>query len=241
MSHREQIHLLQGRPLRLRLCRSARARNLRLTVSRRGGAVVTLPRWATRRDVDQALSEAQDWLVRQVTLHDVWDGPRQRSWTSGSEVALLGRRVRLELRPLTDGRQRRRATLTGDVLRLELPIDEFLDPRPAIERWLRAFAGRHLRERTQALGRRLGLQPRRILVGERTTRWGSCSGRGTISYCYRLVMAPPDVVDAVVIHELCHLVHPDHGPRWRAMVEAACPEHTQHMAWLRQHGEDLEF
>lgn len=241
MSNRDQIHLLQGRPLRLRLCRSARARNLRLTVSRRGGAVITLPRWATRRDVDRVLVEAQDWLVRQVTLHDVWDGPRQRSWTSGSELTVLGRRVRLELRPLTDGRRRRRAALTADALRLDLPIDEFLDPRPALERWLRGFAGGHLRERTRAFGCALGLQPGRILVGERRTRWGSCSGRGTISYCYRLVMAPAAVVDAVVIHELCHLVHPDHGPRWRAMVEAACPQHEEHMAWLRRHGEDLEL
>ena len=241
MPDREQIHLLEGRPLRLKLSRSARARHLRLTVCRRRGAVVTMPRWATRRDVDEMLVRAADWLAGQVNRHDVWDGPRQRHWTSGSELQLLGSRLRLDLQPMPHGSSRSRVDMGEKVLHMELAPSSFLDPRPELERWLRGFAGRYLRLRTQALADALQLFPRRVIVGERRTRWGSCSGRGTISYCYRLVMAPPDVVDAVVMHELCHLVHLDHGPQWRSLIEAVCPEHDRLMDWLREHGEQLEF
>jgi hypothetical protein len=73
------------------------------------------------------------------------------------------------------------------------------------------------------------------------TRWGSCSLTGTISFCYRLVMADPAVVDAVVVHELCHLRHPDHGPRFRRLVNGLYPDHDLQMAWLRSHGEELDL
>ena len=86
-----------------------------------------------------------------------------------------------------------------------------------------------------------GLVPRRITVGERITRWGSCSSSGSISFCYRLVMAPAEVVDSVIIHELCHLVHGGHGPRFWQLVVEYCPDYEQHRAWLREHGKDLEI
>jgi len=127
------------------------------------------------------------------------------------------------------------------VLRLELPAMELLDPRPALERWLRRVAGQELRRRTAEHAECTGLVPDRVIVGERTSRWGSCSSRGTVSYCYRLVMAPPAVVDAVVIHELCHLRHGNHGVRFKSLVKKHCPDHDQLMAWLRKHGHELEL
>lgn len=238
------IHLLQGRPLRLRLRRSRRARHLRLVVSPRQGAEVVMPVWATRRDVDQLLNRSADWLAAQATEQGIWDGPRLRSWASGSVLPLLGRDRRLELRVLQDGGSRGfrgRAVIEEDRLRMCLQPAELLDPRPALERWLRCFAGRYLRERTAILADHIGMRPRRLMVGERTTRWGSCSARGTVSYCYRLVMAPPAVVDAIVVHELCHLAHLDHGPRWRRLVDRHCPDHDRHMDWLTEHGHGLEL
>ncbi len=241
MSPRTEVHLLHGRPLRLLLRRSGRARHLRLVVSRRRGAEVVMPRWATRRDVVALLDSAGDWLAAQVTEHGVWDGPRVRSWATGCELPLLGRARALELQALAAGRVRRRISLGDDRLLMQLPPAELLDPRPVLARWLRGFATPHLSERTRLLAAEVGLRPRRILVGERTSRWGSCSARGTISYCYRLVMAAPAVVDAVVVHELCHLAHLDHGPRWRERVRRHCPDHDRHMAWLREHGSELEL
>ena len=241
MTRRDEIRLIDGRPLRLRLRRSARARRVGVTVSARGGVEVVMPRRATLREVDELLAAHADWLARQADRHDVWDGPRRRSWATGSELPLLGERLRLDIAPLPAGRSRARAEVAEGRLRLQLPPDGVLDPRPALERWLRDVAGRHLRQRTAAIAERVALHPRRVMVGERTSRWGSCSGRGTISYCYRLVMAPREVVDAVVVHELCHLAHANHGPRFQALVRRHCPDHDLHMDWLRRHGGELEI
>ncbi len=236
-----ETRLVQGRPLRLCLRRSARARRLSIQVSARQGIEVVIPPRATLSDVDELLTLKERWLARQADHYGVWSGPRRRAWATGSELAVLGTPRRLELVALADGRARTRSELSDTTLRLELSPTDLLDPREALERWLRRFAGIHLRECTDRLARVTGLSPQRVMVGERTSRWGSCSQSGTISYCYRLVMAPPRVVDAVVIHELCHLEHPNHGARFYRLVRNHCPDHDACMDWLRDHGFELEL
>ena len=86
---------------------------------------------------------------------------------------------------------------------------------------------------------RLGVSYRRVVVRDQRTRWGSCSSRGTLSFNWRLALAPADVLDYVVVHELCHLREPNHSRRfWRA-VERARPDYARHERWLRDHGWEL--
>jgi predicted metal-dependent hydrolase len=241
MSPREETRILAGRRLRYHVRRSPRARRLGVTVSRRKGLEVVLPRGATRADLERFFLEAADWVALQVERHGVWDGPVRRAYATGSTLPLLGREIRLVLTVLPADRVRPTSDLNGDVLHLALPAQDIFDPRPALERWLRRFAAEHLRQRAEEHADRIGLRPTRVVVGDRVTRWGSCSRTGTISFCYRLVMAEPAVVDAVVVHELCHLRHPDHGPRFRRLVSALCPDHDLRMTWLRNHGEELDL
>jgi predicted metal-dependent hydrolase len=241
MSPREESRLLAGRRLRYLVRRSPRARRLSVSVSRRKGLEVVLPRGATRADLEKFFTEAATWLALQVERHGVWDGPVRRSYATGSTLRVLGQDVRLVLSVLPLGRVRPTSEFNGDILHLALPAPEILDPRPALERWLRRFAADHLRRRADDLAERTGLRPSRVVVGDRVTRWGSCSRTGTISFCYRLVMAAPAVVDAVVVHELCHLRHHDHGPRFQRLVNLLCPDHDPQMAWLREHGEELDL
>ena len=240
MAKKPEVWLVRGRPLRMTVRRSARARHLRLNVSTRRGVVAVLPNGASRAELTAMVHEAADWLAAQADRHGVWDGPRRREWRDRDVLTLLGEPITLVITPLAAGRRRPRATLTDGQLRLDLPAADLLDPRPALERWLRRFAGRELRRRTALWSERTGLAPQRVIVGERTSRWGSCSSRGTLSFCYRLVLAPAEVVDAVVVHELCHLRHRNHGPRFKALVRAEYPDHDRQMDWLAAHGHELE-
>jgi predicted metal-dependent hydrolase len=85
----------------------------------------------------------------------------------------------------------------------------------------------------------LGVAYARIQVRDQRTRWGSCSPRGTLSFNWRLVLAPLDVLDYVVVHELCHLRVPDHSPRFWSLVATRRPAWPEQRAWLREHGEEL--
>src|SRR5438105_1697574 len=86
---------------------------------------------------------------------------------------------------------------------------------------------------------RLGVAYRRIRVAGQRTRWGSCSPSGTLSFNWRLALAPPEVLDYVVVHEVCHLPEPSHGPRFWALVERLRPGYREPKQWLADHGHAL--
>jgi predicted metal-dependent hydrolase len=85
----------------------------------------------------------------------------------------------------------------------------------------------------------LGVRWSRIEVRDQRSRWGSCSTRGTLSFNWRLVLAPFEVLDYVVVHELCHLREPNHSPRFWKLVESRRPEWRQQRDWLHEHGPEL--
>jgi predicted metal-dependent hydrolase len=86
---------------------------------------------------------------------------------------------------------------------------------------------------------RLGVAYRRIRIGGQRTLWGSCSPGGTLSFNWRLVLAPAEVLDYVVVHELCHLRVPDHSRRFWALVQERRPHWRDQRDWLREHGPEL--
>ncbi len=86
---------------------------------------------------------------------------------------------------------------------------------------------------------RLGVSYARIRIAGQRTRWGSCSARGTLSFNWRLALAPAEVFDYVAVHELCHLREPNHSPRFWALVAAARPGYREQRRWLREHGPEL--
>jgi predicted metal-dependent hydrolase len=98
---------------------------------------------------------------------------------------------------------------------------------------------RRVRGEAQRIAVAEALEPARIRVAGQRTRWGSCSPHGTVSLNWRLGLAPLEVLDYVVVHELCHLLEANHGPRFWAHVERRRPRYLDHRRWLQQHGHAL--
>jgi len=82
----------------------------------------------------------------------------------------------------------------------------------------------------------MGVAPNSISVRDYKSRWGSCSSKGEISYNWRIIIAPHQIVDYVVVHELCHLKHPNHSPEYWKSVKRVNPEYKEHRQWLKEHG-----
>lgn len=80
---------------------------------------------------------------------------------------------------------------------------------------------------------------KRISIRGQKTRWGSCSSKGTLSFNWRLMLAPPAVLDYVVVHELCHLTHMNHSKAFWQDVESVCPDYRNLRKWLKEHGSEL--
>ena len=128
---------------------------------------------------------------------------------------------------------RRRAHRSGDVLRV--PAD---DPA-AIERWLRRAARDEITPRAHRAAAALGVEVARVTIRDPRTRWGSCSSTGSLSFSWRLVLAPEEVLDYVVWHEVCHLREMNHSPRYWALVARHCPGYEEPRRWLRRNATAL--
>ena len=107
------------------------------------------------------------------------------------------------------------------------------------EREGRTLARERITEVASREARRLGVSYSRISIRDQRTRWGSCSTAGSLSFNWRLVLAPPVILEYVVIHELCHLRVQGHPPRFWRLVERARPTYAAERAWLRDHGWEL--
>jgi len=241
MTGRLETTLIKGRPLSYRVRRSRRARKMGVQVCKRDGVVIVLPQRVALKVVPELLEHWADWLDEKVDEFGVRNGPEVKQYATGSEILVLGRPRRLVITALPTDRKRPRFDLTEEVLVLEIPPADIFDPRPAIEKYLRRLARPDLNARVYKWGAEIGLYPNKVIIGERTSRWGSCSPRGTLSFCYRLVMAPPRVIDSIVAHEICHLAHMNHSRRFYALLDAACPWHREAGEWLKANHDDLHI
>jgi predicted metal-dependent hydrolase len=208
--------------------RSRRARRARVTVHPDRQVEVVLPERAPRRDAEAAVVELRPWIERRLRALD--RAVVELARPEGT-VPFCGDALRLVPQP---GRARahRRG---GELL---VPAGDF---GPALERWYRAQARRVVAQRLDAACARHGTAYTRLTIRSQRTRWASCSATGAMSFNWRLLLAPPEVLDYVVEHEVCHLEHLDHSPRFWALLESRVPDWRDHARWLRRYGAALSL
>ena len=114
--------------------------------------------------------------------------------------------------------------------------DDFDAAKTEISQHLKREARVLFQERLDFFGEKMGLKAEALRIGDQRTRWGSCSSKGTISLNWRLVMAPPEVLDYIVIHELAHLEEMNHSAKFWAIVKTFCPDYKAQEEWLKAHG-----
>lgn len=209
-----------------RIRRSARARRVRVTVDHDGAVTVTLPRRVPERAAADAVAELAPWIARRRrTLARVAAEVARPPGT----VPYLGDTLTLVPQP---GRER--VHRAGDAL-----LVPAADPRPALERFYRRAARAEIAPRLDAATARAGTSYRRLTIRGQRTRWASCSSDGAMSFNWRLLLAPPAILDYVVEHEVCHLEVMDHSPRFWALLESRAPDWRAHATWLRRYGSTL--
>jgi len=241
LPERTTLALIKGKPVRYRVRHSRRARKMGVQVCKRDGVVIVLPQKVGLKVVPELLEHWADWIDAKADEYGVRHGPLIREYATGSEILIMGRPRKLAVSNLPNGRKRPIVELGEDSLSMVLAPADVFEIRPILEKYLRRLARKDLTERTALWSDRIGLFPRRVIIGERTSRWGSCSVRGTLSYCYRLVMARPEAVDAVVAHEICHLAHLNHSRRFYGLLDKVCPDHRVWMKWLVDNHDDLQL
>jgi predicted metal-dependent hydrolase len=227
---------IEGRRIPYVLRRSVRARYLRADIGLRTGLRVTLPEGLNEARVDAFLRSRRRWLIRALTrLERLASIIPDRSLEHGTEVPYLGRALTLNLSVGSPARVGR----LGDSLIVHAPRRTRSAVRAALETWYRGEAARVLGEHARELGRRHGLEFRKIAIRDQKRRWGSCSPAGTLSFNWRLLLAPSEIGRYLVAHEMAHLVHPNHSRRFWETVAELCPGFREQERWLKRNGVSL--
>lgn len=217
-----------------RIRRSARARHARLVVDAAGVELV-LPQRMKVEDVEAWVESRRPWVER--TLRRYREAAAELpsiELADGGTVPYLGAELLLRVK-VEAGRQRSHVKRNGEVLTAKVPSHSEL--LPALERWYRTRAHAEIEARLEAARVRY----QRLTIRAQRTRWGSCSSSGTLSFNWRLLLGPAEVLDYVIEHEVAHLEVPDHSRRFWTLVAERCPAHREHERWLKRYGSALRL
>ena len=207
-----------------------RRKTIALIVTREGRLVVRAPLRATRAQIAQFLTAKADWIearlseVRAALVRTV------HTYQPGERFLYLGREYPLAL---VDREQPALSQANG---RFELAWNALPRAREVFVSWYRARGREVFAERVGMYAARMGLQPGAIKITGARTRWGSCNARGTLCFTWRLALAPLEVIDYVIVHELAHLRVRNHSREFWRLVGEYLPEFRQRIEWLGMHG-----
>ena len=198
---------------------------------------MVLPRRFPLRNVEPFIQEKRPWIER--TLRRMRESEAEfppARLCDGGEVPYLGERLSVRVR-VERSRSRAHVARRGSELTVKLGPENALPD--ALEAWYRRRARLEVAPRLDAAVARAGRSYERLQIRGQRTRWASCSTSGAMSFNWRLLLAPPEILDYVVEHEVCHLEVMDHSPRFWALLEARVPGWRAHAGWLRRYGSTL--
>lgn len=218
--------LADGEIASVRVRRNPRARRISVRVDAGDGSIALTVPWHTSVERGIGFVRGQrDWLKARLAAI-----PDRVEFAPGSRFSFMGQQVMV-------ARAERGPTHLADGVLHVAGAPEFAARR--VRDWLKAQARRTLAEKAHALAARNGRKVAAIRIRDTRTRWGSAATDGTLAFSWRLVLAPPEVLDYVVAHEVAHLTHMNHGAEFWALVARLCPGFEQPRQWLAANGAHL--
>lgn len=208
-----------------------------IRISPKGEVVVVTPRFVPKMAVQLFVNSNQSWIERHLAkLPKI-----KKSDEVPSELLLFGKNYPFALKyseQLPTG-----VHIVGERV-LHNPLDPTItswtkELETQLNRFLKQTARTYIQTRTQQLAQKMNIKYGHIRYKQQVSRWGSCSSDGNLNFNWRLVHAPPHIIDYVIIHELAHRVHMNHSSKFWDLVAVYDPSHKLHRGWLKREGSKL--
>lgn len=226
----ELLTTIAGRRVPYRVVHSLRARQMRITVAE-GRVTVTLPRGIKTSEAEILMQQHAAWLLKHL---DAAPRLKKTARTLPADVILLrGEAVRIEVIEETGRLSRLKVEEKQGRLVVYVPEGSSATPRRLVTPWLRQQARTVIEAEVKRQAARMGVSYQSISIRDQRTRWGSCTSKGSLSFNWRLVMAPPTVLEYVVVHELAHRKQLNHSKAFWQVVVQYYPNYPQARAWIR--------
>lgn len=209
----------------------SRRKTIALVIDNDGELIVRAPFFATDNDISQFIIEKQDWIIeKSLDMKKKLLNYPPLTFTDGETIPYLGNACVIH---------------RGFVKNVYCDGESFLipeteDARDKLILWFKKEAARILKERVSHYAELMEVEPCGVRITSAKTRWGSCSYKNHLNFSWRLIMCPGEVIDYVVVHELCHIYHKDHSKNFWKSVKEVDVSYIEHEKWLRDNQRLME-
>lgn len=209
-----------------------RRKTISLQVSSNSGLIVSAPYFTPASEIDRFVREKQNWISKTIQKHtEDFIRNKAKEYITGEMFYYLGESFPLEV--FFEKNEREGLVFWGNRF--------YLNTADATEKgifyfvsWYKKKAKQHLRQRVDFFSQAFNLRAKTVKITSAEKRWGSCSADDYLSFSFRLIMAPPDIIDYVIVHELMHIKEKNHSAAFWKLIERAMPEYKLHRRWLKE-------
>jgi predicted metal-dependent hydrolase len=223
---------INGTSLPYVLRRSSHAHYLRLEIVPGAGLVVTAPRHAGTSFIESFIEQKQNWIRKKLEVYKAAATASPGQIKDGGTTGYLGKDMTIHL----EHKEGKPAMVRLEKDRMVVNLDGGgHDLNTIIEAWYKFQANVMIKDRLEYWSNLMQIDFGAFKTRGQRTRWGSCSRNGNLSFNWKLIKTPPEVIDYVIVHELAHRKQMNHSSRFWALVERYCQDYKKHRKWLHDH------
>lgn len=229
---------INGKSYDYSLRKSKRAKYYRINLHPDGKIELVIPKYGTIRQGLIFLNQKKEWILNNLDkLKKRIDEAGEFQGAKWKKIMFHGNVMTVDI--IHTASNKTRFFAGKHSLIFHVPEKYRNNPSSIIKILLKKESETEIKFRAGILAENMGLKYNNIRVKDQKTLWGSCSEKGNLNFNWKLIMTPPPVMDYIIIHELAHLVHPDHSPRFWNLVSCFCPRFHRHKTWLRNNNHIL--
>ena len=176
------------------------------------------------------------WILKKIAeFAEIGFLPLRKQFIAGELFLFLGNNYKLKLL-LNKNISRPKVEIFENNILIVSPSEEQEILRKAIQKWYKNEAEKLILKKVEYFRKIIMADPAKIKIKEQKRRWGSCSSKGNIYFNWRIIMAPDQVIDYIVVHEIAHLIHRNHSSVFYKLIESILPDYKKRRKWLKDYG-----
>jgi predicted metal-dependent hydrolase len=208
--------------------------------------LVRSPKRTSIRQIKSLLTKKEDWIIKKLAkMSEIKAPPKTKDFISGETFLYLGKEFKLKLTAET-GLNELKVILEQDRVAVHYPAElekhkqkRKIAVREQLISWYRSQAKKEINKLINLHKVNLNVEPNRIVIKKQKKRWGSCSSKKNLNFNWKIIMAPLKVIEYLTVHELVHLIHPNHSKKFWQTVAEIIPDYNEQKEWLRINGRRL--
>lgn len=212
-----------------------------ICVSPEKGVLIRVPQGISNRKIKEVVFKKSNWILAKLEeMSKIMPPPDPLKFVTGEKVLYLGKYYELRIQSNYD---KKRVIIEFNKIYFNIFVKKYIEEgerrshiKDSLIRWYRKQAGIKINNSIKKYIKYIGKEPENVRIKKQKRIWGSCSSRGNLNFNWKLIMAPLPVIDYIVVHELAHLIHPDHSRNFWNLVEKIIPDYKERQEWLKING-----